>query len=84
MHKAIIVLAICVGVNALARDPAAADPFKWCAEYTGGMGGANCGFVTLEQCQANVVGAGGFCRPNPFYSDDAERRGKRERRDNPR
>jgi hypothetical protein len=42
-------------------------PYAWCAEYSGGRGGAtNCGFVTLEQCQWTVSGIGGFCRENLF------------------
>jgi hypothetical protein len=47
-----------------------ADPYRWCAEYSGGMGGGgtNCGFVTLEQCRATVSGIGGFCVPNQFYT----------------
>jgi Protein of unknown function (DUF3551) len=57
---------------------AAAEPYKWCAEYSGGMGSANCGFVTLEQCQATISGTGGFCRPNGFYTGPAEKPAKRE------
>jgi hypothetical protein len=42
-------------------------PYAWCAEYSGGRGGStNCGFVTLQQCQATVSGIGGFCRENLF------------------
>ena len=49
-------------------DRAAADPYRWCAEYgVGADGGTNCYFVTLEQCQAAASGVGGVCRPNPFY-----------------
>jgi hypothetical protein len=47
-------------------DPAAADPYKWCANYRNG--GSNCGFTTFEQCQATVSGVGGFCGPNQFYT----------------
>jgi hypothetical protein len=33
------------------------------------MGGSsNCGFVTLQQCQATVSGIGGFCVRNQFYT----------------
>ena len=47
---------------------AKADPYRWCAEYGGGRGGAtNCYFVTLEQCRAAISGNGGFCMPNNFY-----------------
>jgi hypothetical protein len=54
----------------LAADAAQADPYRWCAEYSGrGLGGSsNCGFMTLGQCQATVSGIGGYCRPNPFYT----------------
>jgi len=58
----------------LAASPARAyekpyDPYPWCARYSGGMGGAsNCGFSTLEQCQATVSGIGGSCEPNLFYN----------------
>jgi Protein of unknown function (DUF3551) len=47
-----------------------ADPYRWCAEYSGGGlggGGTNCGFVTWEQCMATVSGIGGFCVENLFY-----------------
>jgi hypothetical protein len=51
-------------------DAAKADPYRWCAEYTGGAlgGSSNCYFTTLEQCRATVSGVGGFCSPNPFYT----------------
>jgi Protein of unknown function (DUF3551) len=50
----------------LIADPAAADPYKWCANYRNG--GTNCGFITFEQCQATVSGVGGSCGPNQFYT----------------
>jgi uncharacterized protein DUF3551 len=50
-------------------ETAKADPYRWCAEYSGGLGGGgtNCYFITLEQCRAAVSGVGGFCVPNNFY-----------------
>ena len=58
-----------------------ADPYKWCAVYSGDMGGGtNCGFVTIEQCRATISGIGGFCDPNPFYTGPAERPAKRARK----
>lgn len=55
-----------------AAGTASADPYKWCAVYgggdTGGSGGGNCYFLTLEQCQAQIFGMGGFCEPNQFYT----------------
>ena len=47
-------------------DGAAADPYRWCAEYSG-RGATNCYFMTLEQCQAAASGMGNLCRPNGFY-----------------
>ena len=35
----------------------------WCAHY---VLHTNCGFHSLEQCQATVSGAGGFCYRNTF------------------
>ena len=59
-----------------------ADPYKWCAIYSGGRGGggSNCGFLTLEQCRATVSGIGGFCQVNQFYTGPAEARVKRTRK----
>ena len=37
---------------------------SWCA--TSPKRSENCGYATLEQCRAQVLGLGGFCRPNPF------------------
>jgi len=50
----------------LTAGPAAADPYKWCAAYRNGSN--NCGFTTIEQCQASVSGVGGSCVPNQFYT----------------
>ena len=59
-----------------------AEPYPWCAQYSGGRGGGgrNCGFATLEQCRATVSGIGGFCEPNLFYTGRAERPAKRTRK----
>jgi hypothetical protein len=63
-------------------DGVRADPYRWCAQYTGrGLGGSsNCYFMTLAQCQAAVSGVGGYCRPNPFYTGPDERRPRRGKR----
>jgi len=64
-----IVLASLAVAAILAPATGHADPYRWCAQYDGGFGGAtNCGFVTLEQCRATVSGIGGFCVPNQFYT----------------
>jgi len=60
----LIATAAIVGSNSGAQ----ADPYRWCATYGTGFGGAeSCYFMTVEQCWASVSGLGGFCRPNNFY-----------------
>jgi hypothetical protein len=84
MSLAILRLAIAVLVTLVAGsliDSAKADPYRWCAQYSGGGrgGGTNCYFMTFGQCQAAVSGVGGFCRPNPFYTGGGEPRRKARR-----
>ena len=66
---------------ALPVPHAEAQSYPWCASYGGGMGGSsNCGFTTLQQCQATISGMGGFCEPNTQYqppAGPAPRYGKR-------
>jgi hypothetical protein len=67
------VLALAVATGALwnaTPASAQADPYPWCAELGGGGEGgfSNCYFVTRAQCEATVVGVGGFCRLNHFYT----------------
>jgi hypothetical protein len=46
---------------------AAAASNAWCAVYNRQGGTSeNCGYATLNQWRAQVLGLGGFCRPNPF------------------
>jgi hypothetical protein len=48
--------------------PAQAQNYPWCAQYSGGRGGAmNCGFVSFDQCMDTVRGIGGFCIRNDWY-----------------
>jgi hypothetical protein len=50
-------------------DGAKADPYRWCAHYSGNGGnGSNCYFMSLEQCRWAVSGVGGSCGLNPFYT----------------
>lgn len=57
---------------------AQADPYKWCAHYSGeGGNGSNCYFLTLEQCRWTISGAGGRCAPNPFYTGGPDERAAR-------
>jgi len=41
-----------------------ANAAAWCAYYDENEG-TNCGFYTLQQCQEDVSGVGGYCAPNP-------------------
>jgi hypothetical protein len=59
-------VAITFGAIVLTTTTASAGG-QWCAVYTDKLGGTeNCGFASLEQCQAQIRGLGGWCRPNPF------------------
>lgn len=64
--RAAILLILAAGPFAAS---AKADPYRWCAQYSGGWSGGatNCYFLTLEQCRAAISGVGGFCAPNNFY-----------------
>jgi hypothetical protein len=77
LRLAIAVLATLVAGSLI--DSAEADPYRWCAQYSGRTGGTNCYFMTIGQCQAAVSGVGGFCRPNPFYTGGGEPRRKARR-----
>jgi hypothetical protein len=70
MRRIIATIAIVVAGSAIdgARNSAAADPYRWCAQDIGDSGATNCYFLTLEQCRAAVSGAGLFCSPNTFYT----------------
>ena len=70
MRKIAISLAIVTAVLLLGSGASHADPYRWCAVYSGEDSGSarNCGFVTLEQCRATISGIGGLCEPNPFYT----------------
>jgi len=54
------------GAIAWIGTQAEAQNYPWCAQY-GSMGGLNCGFTTVQQCQATVTGMGGFCEVNTQY-----------------
>lgn len=84
MRKRLIGLIAAGGLAAaFVAGPTAAEPYKWCAEYAGAMGGGNCGFVTEQQCMATIAGTGGFCRPNSFYTGDADKPARAVRKRDP-
>jgi hypothetical protein len=72
---ALLLLAIGAAV-----EPAKADPYQWCAIFSGDLGGVrNCSFFTMEQCLATVSGVGGSCQPNPWYTGGAPANPRRGR-----
>ncbi len=83
MRKALFSFAaIAVFAATFNAGTAGADPYKWCAIYSGGRdgGGTNCGFVTLEQCRATISGIGGSCTENQLYTGPTERAARRARK----
>ncbi len=83
MRKLILGTTVFVGIAAttmFAAGNAHADPYyKWCAVLNMGDAAYNCGFVTLEQCQATVSGVGGFCELNQFYNEPVRKPDKTAR-----
>ena len=53
-------------VTAGTGSHAQAQNYPWCADYAG-FGSQNCGFTTIQQCQAALSGNGGFCNANTQY-----------------
>ena len=58
---------LALAIDTLVPTPSDAAGKAWCATYSrqGGVS-ENCGYATLAQCRAQVLGLGGWCRPNPF------------------
>ena len=46
-----------------------------------GLGGSNCGFLTIEQCRATVSGGSSFCVPNQFYNPQRPAKGAHKRQE---
>jgi hypothetical protein len=65
MRSLLFILAIFV-VTAGIGTRAQAQNYPWCADYAG-FGSQNCGFTTIQQCQAALSGNGGFCNANTQY-----------------
>jgi len=66
MKLLLFMLGICVSVVGTGNR-AEAQNYPWCAYYSDGMGGTNCGFVTFEQCMETARGLGSLCQPNTQY-----------------
>jgi hypothetical protein len=83
MRWILMALPVLAALAAFTPTAGHADPYKWCAEYSGGrdgMGATNCGFVTYQQCLATISGIGGFCTPNPRYTGTERRPQRRHAR----
>ena len=50
--------------------PAEAVEYPWCANFADGAG-ANCGFMTYEECMLTARGTGGYCAENTMYTPPA-------------
>ena len=81
-YSVLFALAALAALDVFTPSVGQAEPYPWCAQYSGGRGGGgrNCGFATLEQCMATISGIGGFCEPNLFYTGRAKQRPKRARK----
>jgi len=62
--RAVGLISVAAASMLLAADAHAASN-RWCATYSR-RGIENCTYATLDQCRAQVLGLGGWCRPNPF------------------
>jgi hypothetical protein len=63
--RTVTIFAVIVAVLSLTTHAAQAQAreYPWCARYDAWA--YNCGFVTFQQCQATISGAGGICERNP-------------------
>jgi len=64
MRLVLFTLSIIAATTVL-NTPTKAQNYPWCAIY--GEKGQNCGFTTIQQCQATVSWGSGFCQPNTQY-----------------
>jgi Protein of unknown function (DUF3551) len=81
LYSVLFALAALAALDVFTPSAGQAEPYPWCAAYSGGRGGGrNCGFVSYAQCMDTVRGIGGFCEQNLFYTGRAEQRPKRTRK----
>ena len=74
----VVVIALMVAASSFAPRGANAEVYyPWCAYYDAWS--YSCGFTSFQQCLANVSGAGGACRPNPYAAPAADARGRRHK-----
>ena len=66
MRTVLSVALIAGAISVLSGTDASAQYYPWCSLYSDRGGTSNCGFVTFEQCMANVRGIGGLCQRNAW------------------
>ena len=66
MKALLFMCALLASVTAISTRADAAN-YPWCARYAKDAGGESCGFITFEQCLADVSGVGGYCALNTQY-----------------
>ncbi len=62
--RAIGLVSVSLVMMTLLVTDADAASNRWCASSP--KRSESCGYATLDQCRAQVLGLGGWCRPNPF------------------
>ena len=73
ISTAVVLLAALEATLVSLSSPTHAEiEYAWCAVYKSDAG-TNCGFVSFDQCLATISGIGGFCYPNPAYSEPDQR-----------
>jgi hypothetical protein len=66
MQAFFFVSAVLVAIAGFSTHADAAN-YPWCARYAKDAGGESCGFMTFDQCLADVSGVGGYCALNTQY-----------------
>ena len=82
--RTLATLGVIAAIFSFTHDASAEGKYyPWCARYDAYA--YNCGFVTFQQCQATISGAGGitFCwqMPPPFVQAGASHKRKHRRHD---
>jgi hypothetical protein len=76
MKVFLFVSAVLIGIMGIGTH-ADAQNYPWCSYYKNG--GTNCGFITFDQCMANVSGIRGYCARNTQYVPSVAMPGPRTR-----
>ena len=68
MRGVFLALLIAAGIAATIATPAKAENYPFC--MTGAVlgGSFDCGYTTLQQCQARASGLAAYCVDSPFLS----------------